>query len=323
MSNEKNKPELLKNTPYLTGVDVQLSELLAYKQQAKMRLNPIASKSLSGMTGKYLAKIKGRGMEFIEVRHYQIGDDVRSIDWAVTARTGKAHTKLFQEEKERPVFILVDLSDSMIFGSKLVFKSVQAMHLAALLSWQAKQRNDRLGGIIFNQHKMAELKPTARSKGLLSFLYQGQSLCLSKPLTVAMPEPSITKQTLLAQLKRLFHLAQTGCQIHLISDFSQMDDACIKVINRINKHNQMSAWQINDPLELTLPVQAQKAQLKINTLTGTGFINQQSTNNTYTTTAELRQEKINSCFTKQGIDLYHVCASKPLMEQFHARKQSY
>lgn len=321
MNNEKKCPELLMHTPYSSGIDIQLSELLAYKQQAKMRLNPISAIAKSGMSGKYLAKIKGRGMEFIEVRHYQPGDDVRSIDWAVTARTGKAHTKLFQEEKERPVFILVDLSDSMIFGSKLVFKSVQAMHLAALLSWQAKHRNDRLGGIIFNQNSVAELKPTARNKGLLSFLHQGQTLCLSKPLTGTLPELSMTKQTLLTQLKRLFRLAQTGCQIHLISDFSQIDEACIKVINQINKHNQINAWQINDPLELTLPKQAKLAHIKINTLTGAGFINQQSTNNTYTTSAQLRQQKIKDCFTKQGIDLYHLCASKPLMEQFNVRKQ--
>ncbi|MCK5819209.1 MAG: DUF58 domain-containing protein [Psychromonas sp.] len=321
MNKERNKPKLLMHTPYSSGVDIQLSELIGYKQHAKIRLEPIASVAYSARTGKYLAKIKGRGMEFLEVRHYQVGDDVRSIDWAVTARTGKAHTKLYQEEKERPVFILVDLSDSMIFGSQLVFKSVQAMHLAALLSWQANQRNDRLGGIIFNQNKVSELKPTARSKGLLSFLYQGQNLCLSKPLAATSDELNTAKQTLLAQLKHLYRLAQTGCQIHLISDFSQIDNACKKVINRMKKHNQISAWQINDPLELTLPVQVNSAQIKVNTLTATGFINPKTTNNAYTNSAKIRQEKINDCFTKQGIDLYHVCSSKPLMEQFHARKQ--
>ncbi|WP_413692759.1 DUF58 domain-containing protein [Psychromonas sp. KJ10-2] len=138
-------PAIFANTPYTTGVDVQLNELLSYKQHGKLSLSSKQLPATRQLSGNYLANIKGRGMEFAEVRHYQPGDDVRSIDWAVTARTGRAHTKLFQEEKERPVFLLVDLSDSMIFGSQFAFKSVQACHLASLLSWQAKQRNDRLG----------------------------------------------------------------------------------------------------------------------------------------------------------------------------------
>ncbi len=188
------------NTPYTTGVDVQLTELLSYKQHGKLSLNAKRLPATRQLSGNYLANIKGRGMEFAEVRHYQPGDDVRAIDWAVTARTGKAHTKLFQEEKERPVFLLVDVSDSMIFGSQLVFKSVQACHLAALLSWQAKQRNDRLGGIVFNQQQVAELKPTSRNKGLMAFLHQSQTLCKKIAFKTAQ------QQSLFLQLKRLSHL---------------------------------------------------------------------------------------------------------------------
>ena len=317
--NNKDKPAIFSNTPYLTGVDIALSELLSYKQQAKMRLQPTATAAYRPMAGNYLAKIKGRGMEFAEVRHYQAGDDVRTIDWAVTARTGKAHTKLFQEEKERPVFILLDLSDSMIFGSQFVFKSVQAVHLAALISWQAKQRNDRLGGIIFNQKEVVELKPSARNKGLLSFLYQTEKLCVSAPLCHALsPSKNNDQQEQFStQLKRLSRLTQTGCQIHLISDFSQVDDECIKLINRMNKHNQISAWQINDPLEFQLPKKNLRSRIQINTLTGKGFIQK---NDEYQSSANSRQQKITDCFTKQGIALHCVCASKPLLEQFHAPK---
>ncbi|HIP76083.1 MAG TPA: DUF58 domain-containing protein, partial [Psychromonas hadalis] len=189
---------IFEGTPYSTGVDLQLDELLSYKQQAKLRLIAPASPSFRQQSGNYLAKIKGRGMEFSEVRQYQAGDDVRSIDWAVTARTGKAHTKLFQEEKERPVFILLDLSNSMIFGSQFVFKSVQAAHLCALLSWQSKKKNDRIGGIVFNQYRVVELKPSARNKGLLSFLNQSIELCESNPF-----QEKTETETLLKQLKRL------------------------------------------------------------------------------------------------------------------------
>ncbi|GLS89731.1 hypothetical protein GCM10007916_07980 [Psychromonas marina] len=302
---------LFDNTPYQTGVDVHLNELLSYKQQEKLQLQPTAKAAYQQLAGNYLAKIKGRGMEFAEVRHYQAGDDVRTIDWSVTARTGKAHTKLFHEEKERPVFILLDLSDSMIFGSQFVFKSVQACHLASLLSWQAKQRGDRLGGIIFNQQQVSELKPRGRSKGLMRFLHQSQQLCMKQPF-----KSSNNEQSLLLQLKRLSRLVQTGSQIHLISDFSQLDESCQKLLTLINRHNQINAWQVSDPLEQHLPKNALKAQLQVNSLQGSGYFRAGGAAD-YQDAATLRQQKIDNTFIKQGIPLYKVCASMPLMEQFH------
>lgn len=299
------------NTPYQTGIDVQLNELLSYKQQEKLQLQPTAKAAYQQLAGNYLAKIKGRGMEFAEVRHYQAGDDVRTIDWSVTARTGKAHTKLFHEEKERPVFILLDLSDSMIFGSHFVFKSVQACHLASLLSWQAKHRGDRLGGIIFNQQQVTELKPRGRSKGLMSFFHQSEQLCVKHPF-----KSTASQQSLLVQLKRLSRLVQTGSQIHLISDFSQLDESCKKLLTMINRHNQVNAWQITDPLEQRLPKSAVKAPLQVNSLQGSGYFKVSTTEN-YQDAAELRQKNIENTFIKQGIALYKVCASMPLMEQFH------
>lgn len=302
---------LFKNTPYQTGVDVQLDELLSYKQQEKLQLQPRATAAYQQLAGNYLAKVKGRGMEFAEVRHYQAGDDIRTIDWSVTARTGKAHTKLFHEEKERPVFILLDLSDSMIFGSQFVFKSVQACHLASLLSWQAKHRGDRLGGIVFNQQQVAELKPTGRSKGLMRFLHQSQQLCVAQPF-----KKGNNQQALLIQLKRLSRLVQTGSQIHLISDFSQLDNNTEKLLTLINRHNQINAWQISDPLEQDLPTNALNTRLKINSLTGSGFF-KANASKTYQTAASQRQQKIQQVMIKHGIPLYNVSASLPLMEQFH------
>jgi uncharacterized protein (DUF58 family) len=306
-------PSIFTGTPYLTGIDLQLEELLSYKQQAQLNLIAPASPSFRQQSGHYLAKIKGRGMEFCEVRKYQAGDDVRSIDWAVTARTGKAHTKLFQEEKERPVFILLDLSNSMIFGSQFVFKSVQAAHLCALLSWQSKKQNDRIGGIIFNQDQVAELKPSVRNKALLGFLYQSVSLCASSPK----PLKGKQTETLLKQLKRLARLVQTGSQVHLISDFSQLDDDCLKVLNQIKRHNQISAWQVSDPLETYLPKHHKNGSIKIKSLTGTGFFKSKAEQERYQSNALLRLQKIANDFMLQGISLHPICAAKPLMEQFN------
>ena len=128
------------------GVNLTQKELLACQTIARA-LPEKRSKARANLAGHRASLIKGRGMEFAEVRHYQPGDDVRTIDWRVTARTGKVHTKLFVEERERPVLILLDLSHSLYFGSSLLLQSVQAAHLATTLGWSAIQHGDRLGAL--------------------------------------------------------------------------------------------------------------------------------------------------------------------------------
>lgn len=158
------------------GIALSIEELLQYQSKASL-INLSANRNQSSkMSGNYLARSKGRGMEFDEVRHYQTGDDIRTIDWRVTARTGKTHTKLFREEIERPVLIATDLSSNMHFGSKLLFKSVQAAHVAALVAWHAKGRGDRLGGIVFNEHRHLECKPRSRKQGVLHYLHNLQEI---------------------------------------------------------------------------------------------------------------------------------------------------
>ena len=170
-SAEQYNPQTLLDELVSNGIELNIDELIRYQTKSSL-INLAAAKSSHGkMSGNYLARSKGRGMEFDEVRHYQTGDDIRAIDWRVTARTGKTHTKLFREELERPVLITTDLSASMHFGSQLLFKSVQAAHLASLVAWHAKNRGDRLGGIVFNQHEHLELKPRSRKEGVLHYLH--------------------------------------------------------------------------------------------------------------------------------------------------------
>ncbi|MDD5114985.1 MAG: DUF58 domain-containing protein, partial [Methylobacter sp.] len=124
---------------------------------ASLNLQPASIRSRQ--SGGYVSRFKGRGMEFDETRLYQPGDDIRSIDWRVTARTGKTHTKLFREERERPVFIAVDDRAAMHFATRGVFKSVLAAKLAGLLAWTAQHHGDRMGGQIFSDNSCRELKP--------------------------------------------------------------------------------------------------------------------------------------------------------------------
>jgi uncharacterized protein (DUF58 family) len=203
------------------------------------------------LAGAYLAKTKGRGMEFDEARHYQAGDDIRAIDWRVTARTGKTHTKLYREEKERPVFVLTDLSSSMQFGTQFLFKSVQAAHLSALIAWSAKKRGDRIGGLVFNQHQHLECKPFTRQKAVLSLLNN-----MIKVQRGAQQEAQTTNQeqiTLGNACARLRRLAHPGSLIFILSDFSQLDELAKQHIAQLSKHCEVIAYPITDPFEHQLP----------------------------------------------------------------------
>jgi uncharacterized protein (DUF58 family) len=150
-------------------VSVALKSLIDLaKPAANLNLHRLTIRSLQ--SGGYLSHFKGRGMEFDEARLYQHGDDIRSIDWKVTARTGKTHTKLFREEREKPVFISVDNRPAMQFATRGVFKSVQALKLAALLAWAAHHQGDRIGGQIFSSAGCQELKPQNGKHAVLHFL---------------------------------------------------------------------------------------------------------------------------------------------------------
>jgi uncharacterized protein (DUF58 family) len=126
-------------------VYVSLKSLIALHRPAEsLPLKPGRIRALAG--GDYRAPFKGRGMEFDEVRGYMQGDDVRTLDWRVTARTGRPHTKLFREERERPVLLCMDMRNAMFFATRGAFKAVRAVQAAALLGWSAVHQGERLGG---------------------------------------------------------------------------------------------------------------------------------------------------------------------------------
>ncbi|WP_299022317.1 DUF58 domain-containing protein [uncultured Photobacterium sp.] len=223
------------------GVNLCLAELLQYKNQS-VRWLPPAQSVWSQLNGQHLSRKKGRGMNFSEVRPYQPGDDIRAIDWRVTARTGKTHTKLFTEEREQPVMLLVDLSSSMKFGSQLLLKSVQAAHFASLLSWLAISEQDRVGAIIYTGRELFECKPTGRQRGALRLInalidaHQGNS-------------ESNDTQPFSSAIKHLHHLCPKGSEIVVISDFYQLMETDKRRLSQLRQHNRIQFVQIHDPLE--------------------------------------------------------------------------
>ncbi len=236
------------------GIRLDLPQLLKYQRHTQLLDLSPAQTIQNKLAGSYLAKSKGRGMEFDEVRHYQTGDDVRTIDWRVTARTGKVHTKLFREEKERPVFILTDLGRSMQFGSTLLLKSVQAAHLAALIAWHVKKTGDKLGGLLFHQHAIRELKPAGRSVAVLRYLHQ--LIELQQQAILQLASPAVAGFELADALGQIRRLVRPGSLVFIISDFQSVNEQALRHLQAIRLHNEVRICHITDPLEHALPISA-------------------------------------------------------------------
>lgn len=245
----------------VSGFQLGFDELLMYRHFGHLLSLKPKSNVKHHMSGQYLAKTKGRGMEFDESRHYQPGDDVRAIDWRVTARTGKAHTKIFKEEKDRPIFILTDLLPSMRFGSQLLFKSVQACHLSALIAWSAKQNGDKIGGIILSENHLVEAKPRSRQKAVLTWLNQlmtcHNSLDVFNKESASQENQQASKKQQQQRFEKacahLRRLAHPGSLVYVISDFQNMNKSALQHLFQLQKHCEVAAYCINDPLEQTLP----------------------------------------------------------------------
>jgi len=223
-------------------VSVSLKSLIDLAKPAS-RLDLQHSQNRAQQSGAYVSRFKGRGMEFDEARLYQPGDDIRSIDWRVTARTGKTYTKVFREERERPVFISVDDRMTMHFATRGVFKSVLAAKLAALLAWAAEHHGDRIGGQLFTEQSCYELKPQNGRHAVLRFLN-----------TLVNSQKSSDKQFSLSQvLARLNQHARPGSLVYIVSDFRGINDESEAHIAKLARHCQVVLIFIYDPLENSLP----------------------------------------------------------------------
>lgn len=305
------------------GVNLGIKELIHYQgKTALLNLSPRKTVQAK-LAGAYLAKTKGRGMEFDEARHYQAGDDIRAIDWRVTARTGKTHTKLYREEKERPVFVLTDLSSSMQFGTQFLFKSVQAAHLSALIAWSARKRGDRIGGLVFNQHQHLECKPFTRQKAVLSLLNS-----MIKVQQGAQTEAQTANQeqvTLGNACARLRRLAHPGSLIFILSDFSQLDELAKQHIAQLSKHCEVIAYPISDPFEHQLPQvkMSQRVTLSDGHNRQQIVLGEKATELQYSNQHQAHFDKIENTLKQCKAQVIHIDAGHPLelqLDRFSGNK---
>ncbi len=198
--------------------------------------------------GGHLSLRRGRGMDYEESRAYQAGDDIRAMDWRVTARAGEPHTKLFREERERPVVLCLDLNPGMFFASRGALKSVQAARAAALFGWAAVTQGDRVGALLFNQGHH-ELRPRPGRQGILRLVRE--LVVHTDPGAALTGAPAAGG--LNAALLRLRRLVRPGSLVILISDFYGLNPDSTQHLLFLRRHNDLVALQVLDPLETGAP----------------------------------------------------------------------
>lgn len=207
----------------------------------------------SPLLGVHQSRLRGRGMDFDQVRAYQSGDDARSIDWRVTARTGEVHTKVFHEERERPIFIMVEQSLHLFFASTGSFKSVLAAQVASLFAWAGLQHNDRVGGLVFADGLLQHI-PAHRNKHSVLQLLQAiasANQALQQPMQNDTPNP------LPAVLQQARRLTRRGGLTILICNERHLNEENSQLLRRLAEHTELVLIPISDPLEHRLPRLAQ------------------------------------------------------------------
>lgn len=232
---------------------ISLPGLIRLQADARALKLPSARPVRSRQAGLQRSPRRGRGMAFAEVRQYQPGDDIRSIDWRVTARRQSPHTKLYEEERERPVLLLCDLGPSLFFGSTGAYKQVRCAQLAAILAWLGLWSGDQIGGIVFNGRTLTVQRPARRKKSVLQLLdtLSNQQRIHGQALEATHTDsPEAGLDTALGEARRVAH---TGSRIFILSDFMHISQDTSRLIGSLARHNNVSALQIIDPLELKLP----------------------------------------------------------------------
>lgn len=236
--------------PQDTGVYVQLDDLVRLQHKASgfsfLPRQPVHSI----LSGRHASKLRGRGLNFEELRNYLPGDDTRNIDWKVTARTRTPYVRVYTEEKDRTVWLLIDQRVGMFFGSKERMKSVVAAEVAAISAWRVLSVGDRVGALVFNDSEISVVPPHRSRERVMQILKQvvekNHALNIGSGL-----KPDAGK--LNEALKQVSILARHDCLVCLITDGDGLNPETRKHITRLSEHNDVLTAFIYDPLEKDMP----------------------------------------------------------------------
>ncbi|AKU10201.1 hypothetical protein AzCIB_0296 [Azoarcus sp. CIB] len=220
-------------------------DLIALRAQvAALRATRGMGNGASG--GTHRSPRLGAGLDFAEVRPYQSGDDPRNMDWRHTARRGQPFTKLFHEERERPVRVFVDLGPTMRFGTRCAFKSVVAARTAALLAWATIDVGDRIGGTVHDGHAHREQPTCGRERGALGLIHQLVA-------AAAQPRSSSGPDAFAAALRAFAHPVRPGSHAIVLSDFHHLDAAGERALATLRGASGITLVRVFDTIESAPP----------------------------------------------------------------------
>jgi len=301
------------------GAFITLEQLFDQRHVARSLELDYQSRSRLGMSGSHISKHKGRGVDFEEFRAYQPGDDIRQIDWRVTARTGRPFTKVFREERERPVIIGCDQSHNMFFGSQVAFKSVVAAEAAAIICWTTVDNGDRVGGVVFSDTQQELVKPRRSKRSALRFLVTLARY--NQDLVQHHTDDQVAGENYLQQaLEQIYRITRPGSNVYLISDFQGFNERCRQYLHQLAIHNSVTCIFIYDALEENLPIPG------VYSITDG---NQRSTINTYRKSIRSlyhdqfsdRVELLVGEFNKMKVPLIAVRTDQVVLDQLETWKQ--
>ncbi len=232
------------------GVYATLHDLIALQHQTAgfsfLPRQPIHSL----LSGRHASRLRGRGLNFEEIRRYLPGDDIRQIDWKATVRTRKTHSRVYTEERERSVLLVVDQRFSMFFGTQRNMKSVTCAEAAALGAWRVLQQKDRIGAVVFNDREAVEIRPHRSRDRVMQILQvvieQNHALSVNAGIS---PTPAMFNEA----LRRTVRLAPHDYLVCILSDANGSNPETNKLLTRLCRHNDVLVGFIYDPLEADLP----------------------------------------------------------------------
>ncbi|MDH5216873.1 MAG: DUF58 domain-containing protein [Gammaproteobacteria bacterium] len=277
------------------GLWAEVDELIALRAYASLVFKRADKKSSSPLAGGYVSPFRGRGIDFSEVRLYQPGDEIRSMDWRVTARTGKPHTKLFIEERERPVVFIQDFSPGMYFATRTAFKTVVASKIATVLAWAAAGHGDRIGAVLFNEQESKIVKPVNGNRGVLNLIGQLSAWSKKSPTEFSEDQNALEKC-----LRHSRSIIRPGALVYVLSDFRGQNRQSEMLLSEISRHADVVAIRVIDPIEHQLPG---KANLKISDGHAFSMINTDNndTASNISLQNQLNEQRFNSFCIKHGI----------------------
>lgn len=263
------------------------------------------------LSGRHVSRLRGRGLNFEELRHYLPGDDTRNIDWKVTARTREPYVRVYTEEKDRTVWLVVDQRMTMFFGSRWKMKSVTAAEAAAVAAWRVLSSGDRVGALVYDDVDFSIIPPHRSEERVIRIF---KTIVEKNHAMNAKSSVQPGPQMLNRALRRVAALARHDCLVCLIGDGIGIDEDTRKYVTRLTEHNDVLSAFIYDPLEQEIPEAGRLVfsdgfeQIEFNT-------EEKALRAAYGSDFQQRIQRMQSTSRKHSIPLLPISTAAPVLEQ--------